>query len=399
MTAPAPFGPQPSARQLAWHRMEMYGFIHFTVNTFTGLQWGYGDEDPSIFNPRKLDARQWVRVARDAGLSGLILTAKHHDGFCLWPSAFTEHSVKNAPWKDGKGDVVQEFYEACQEYGLRMGIYLSPWDRNHAEYGREGYVNYYRQQLQELLNRYPGELFEMWFDGANGGDGYYGGTRETRTIDRKHYYRMPELYDIVRDLQPDACIFSDAGPDIRWVGNEQGRASHTCWARINPEGIYLGDVDQPQRLGCGEADGSCYRPAEVDVSLRPSWFFDPKEQAHSLDELLEIYFSSIGCGCGLNLNLPPNPDGLIADEDVQRLREFRAALDALFAHDIAAGKPVTASNVRDNAPEFSANQLTDGDYHSYWATDDDVCEAALTVNFGQVQRVGTVRLEEYIELG
>jgi Alpha-L-fucosidase len=202
--------------------MEYSMFVHFTVNTFTDKEWGYGDEKESVFNPSALDCRQWAKVARDAGMKGIIVTAKHHDGFCLWPSEFTEHSVKNSPWKNGKGDVLMELKQACSEYGLKLGVYLSPWDRNSSLYRTSGYLTYYRNQLRELLTNY-GPIFEVWFDGANGGDGYYGGARETRRIDNKTYYDWPNTHQIVRELQPDAVMFSDAGPDVRWVGNENGR--------------------------------------------------------------------------------------------------------------------------------------------------------------------------------
>ncbi len=399
MNAPAPHGALPASRQLAWHAMEMYGFVHFTVNTFTDREWGYGDESPQVFNPTALDTRQWARVAKETGLTGLILTAKHHDGFCLWPSRYTEHSVKNSPWRNGNGDVVQELYDACRAYGLKMGIYLSPWDRNHAAYGQPEYVQYFHYQLEELLSRYPGELFEVWFDGANGGDGYYGGARETRGIDRKTYYQFPRLFDTVRRLQPDAVMFSDAGPDVRWVGNESGRASATCWHTINPEGMSAGEVDDPNRLGWGEPDGSCWRPAEVDVSLRRGWFYHDAESPHALDELLAIYLSSVGNGACLNLNLPPDREGLIPARDVSRLREFRAVLNALFADDVASGKAVEADNTRGNDSAFAASHLTDGDPATYWAADDDVRAAMLIVDLGEKRRIHHLRIDEFIELG
>ena len=228
---PEPFGPLPSERQLAWHELEYYMFVHFTVNTFTDKEWGYGDEKEAVFNPSALDCHQWAKTASEAGMKGIIITAKHHDGFCLWPSAFTEHSVKNSPWKEGKGDVLKDLREACDEYGLKMGVYLSPWDRNSAVYGTPEYLVYYRDQLRELLTNY-GEIFEVWFDGANGGDGYYGGARETRRIDNKTYYDWPNTHEIVRELQPDAVMFSDAGPDVRWVGNESGMGSLTNWCLL-----------------------------------------------------------------------------------------------------------------------------------------------------------------------
>ncbi|MHB9109639.1 MAG: alpha-L-fucosidase [Armatimonadota bacterium] len=396
MHAPAPHDPVPSARQLRWHAMEFYGFLHFTVNTFTDKEWGYGDESPAVFNPTALDARQWARTAKEAGMTGLILTAKHHDGFCLWPSKFTEHSIKNSPWKGGNGDVVRELREACNEFGLKMGLYLSPWDRNHAAYGSPEYVAYYRNQLNELLTGY-GELFEIWFDGANGGDGFYGGARETRRIDRRTYYDFPILWQMVRERQPNAVMFSDAGPDIRWVGNESGLAGFTCWSKIDPEGIFVGEVDDLSRLGRGDADGSVWRPAEVDVSIRPGWFHHPHEAPRSLEELLTIYFASVGHGTCLLVNLPPDRRGLIPEDDVARLREFRAALDAIFRQDAAAGKPATASNTR--GPEFAADCVTDGDMNTYWAAEDDVREASVTVDLEETARIHAVRVEEFIPLG
>ena len=208
--APEPYGPLPSERQLTWHELEYYMFVHFTVNTFTDKEWGYGDEPETVFDPTDLDCRQWARVARDAGMKGIIITAKHHDGFCLWPSAFTEHSVKNSEWKAGKGDVILDLMNACNEFGLKLGIYLSPWDRNSAVYGTPEYLKYYRNQLNELLVNY-GDIFEVWFDGANGGDGYYGGANETRTIDRRTYYDWSNTYRLIRRLQPGIVIWNDGG--------------------------------------------------------------------------------------------------------------------------------------------------------------------------------------------
>ena len=395
---PAPRHPVPSARQLRWQGMEYYGFIHFTVNTFTDKEWGYGDESPAVFNPTALDTRQWARAASEAGMRGLILTAKHHDGFCLWPSRFTSHSVASSPWREGKGNVVREFVDACREYGLRAGLYLSPWDRNHPDYSRPAYVEYYRKQLEELLTQY-GDLFEVWFDGANGGDGYYGGAREQRSIDRSSYYQFPVLWEMVRKMQPDAVMFSDAGPDLRWVGNEAGYASATCWASMKAEGISPGQVDDLNRLGWGEVDGAIWRPAEVDVSIRPGWFYHENETPKTVEDLLAIYLTSVGHGCGLNLNIPPDRRGLFHETDIARLQEFRQAREALFARELTAGRPVTASNVRGNAPAFAANNLTDGCDDSYWAADDDVTQATLVLELGERTRIGAIRLEEHTPLG
>jgi alpha-L-fucosidase len=397
--APAAFGPVPSERQLRWHEMEYYGFLHFTVNTFTDKEWGYGDEDPTIFNPSAMDIRQWARVARDAGMKGLIITAKHHDGFCLWPSAYTEHSVKHAPWKDGKGDVVGELAAACKEYGLRMGVYLSPWDRNSAVYGTPEYLTYYRNQLRELLTNY-GDIFTVWYDGANGGDGYYGGAREERRIDRQTYYRWPEVHKIVRELQPMAVMFSDAGPDIRWVGNERGFGNETNYAALKRDELYPG-TPRSRELPEGHRDGNYWVPAEADVSIRPGWFYHAgqDDRVKSLDQLLEIYYRSVGMGCNLLLNIPPDRRGLIHENDVASLMALRKVLDQTFDEDLARGKLARASNVRGDDAQFGAAKLTDGDRNTYWAADDDVREARVSVNLGGPTTFNRLRIQEYIQLG
>src|ERR1022692_420784 len=306
---PTPYGPVPSARQIQWADMEFIGFAHFTVNTFTDREWGNGDESEKVFNPTDFDAGQIVGAARDAGMKELILTAKHHDGFCLWPSKFTEHSVKNSPWKNGQGDVVKEISAACRRYGIRFGVYLSPWDRNHKDYGHPEYLTYYRSQLRELLTHY-GNISEVWFDGANGGLGYYGGARETRTIDRMTYYDWPTTWQIVRDLQPMACLFSDVGPDVRWVGNERGIAGKTCWATLSPEGFSPGYANE-SRLNSGDRPGTRWIPAECDVSIRPGWFYHEKEDdaVKTPEQLLELYYQSVGRGANFLLNLPPDRRG------------------------------------------------------------------------------------------
>ncbi|MDZ7618551.1 MAG: alpha-L-fucosidase [Patescibacteria group bacterium] len=396
---PAPFGPLPRVRQLRWHEMEYYGFIHFTVNTFTDKEWGYGDEDPKIFNPTDLDPRQWAEVAKKAGMTGLIITAKHHDGFCLWPSKYTEHSVKNSPWKDGKGDVVAELAAACKANGLRMGVYLSPWDRNHADYGTPKYIEYYRNQMRELLTNY-GDVFEVWFDGANGGDGYYGGARETRRIDNRTYYDWPNTWSIVRQLQPMATMFSDGGPDVRWVGNESGTGSETNWATLRRDEFLPGHADR-DGLARGQADGTHWVPAEVDVSIRPGWFYHAHEdeKVKSVEKLVDIYYSSVGNGCTLLLNIPPDRRGRFHEIDCERLMGLRQVLDATFDRDLAAGKPATASNTRGNDLQFAAAKVTDGDRNTYWAADDDVRAAELVVELGAPTELNRVRVQEHIALG
>ena len=396
---PAPFGPVPSARQLAWHDLELYGFAHFTVNTFTDKEWGYGDESPELFNPTDFSAEQIVRAAADAGMKGLIVTAKHHDGFCLWPSKFTEHSVKNSPWKNGHGDMVKEFADACRQQGLKFGVYLSPWDRNSAVYGRPEYITYYRNQLRELLTNY-GPIFEVWFDGANGGDGYYGGAREKRNIDRKTYYDWPNTWQIVRELQPGACLFSDGGPEVRWVGNERGQAGDPCWATLNRDDFAPGEADS-KRLNHGDRPGTHWLPAECDVSIRPGWFYHAKEDSRvkSPKQLMDLYFASVGRGASFLLNLPPDRRGRIPEADVKSLTEFRRRLDALFAVDLAHGAKVTASNVRGGDRQFAASNVTDARRDTYWATDDAVTNAEVIFDLGKPVTFSVVRLREFLPLG
>jgi alpha-L-fucosidase len=338
MRAPKPRIPVPSERQLKWHALEAYGFIHFSINTFTDKEWGYGDEPPELFNPSEFEADQIASTLMAAGLKGLVLTCKHHDGFCLWPSQHTEYSVKNSLRKNGTGDMVREFADACTRHDLKFGVYLSPRDRKQADYGTPAYLEYYRAQLRELLSNY-GPIFEVWCDGANGGDGYYGGAREARTIDNETYYDWDNTWQIVRQLQPDACIFSDAGPDVRWVGNEQGFAGDPCWSTINPEGIWPGHSAR-EHLNRGDRNATHWIPAEVDVSVRPSWFFHENETIKPVSHLLKIYFESVGRGANLILDLAPDRRGLIPQDDVAVLKEWKRILTETFANDLAASAHV-----------------------------------------------------------
>lgn len=381
--------------------MEYYAFIHFNMNTFTGKEWGAGDESPELFNPSDLDCRQWARICKAAGMKGIIITAKHHDGFCLWPSAFTEHSVKNSPWKDGKGDLLKELREACDEYGLKLGLYLSPWDRNHAEYGHPEYLIYFRNQLTEILTHY-GEIFEVWFDGANGGSGYYGGANETRTIDRETYYDWEQIRQLVLSLQPKAIIFSDNGPGARWIGNEQGFAGETCWALLNPDSIVIGAAgDKLKLLNEGDEYGNCWIPGEVDVSIRPGWYYHPAEDSlvKSTEKLLQIYFNSVGRGANLLLNIPVDRRGLINENDSVALIQCRKALDTLFARDLAKGTRIEASNTRGGETRYQALNVIDGNKESYWAADDSVTRASLTLDFERPARINHLLVQEYIPLG
>jgi alpha-L-fucosidase len=395
-TPPEPYGPIPTERQLRWHEMEFYGFLHFTVNTFTDKEWGYGDESPALFNPTAFDANQIVSTAKAAGMKGLILTAKHHDGFCLWPSRYTEHSVKNSPWKGGQGDVVKEIAEACRRHKIKFGVYLSPWDRNHPDYARPEYITYYRNQLRELLTGY-GDIFTVWFDGANGGDGYYGGARETRKIDNRTYYDWPQTWQIVRELMPYAVMFSDAGPDFRWVGNESGFAGDPCWATLNAEGRYPGGPSAG--LNSGERPGTHWIPAECDVSIRPGWFYHAKEDSKvkTPKQLLDIYYKSVGRGACLNLNLPPDRRGLIHENDIASLQEFRRILDATFAKNLAKDAKLTASSTRGKA--FAARHLTDRKRDTYWVSEPSVTTPEVVVELKRPTTFNVVNLREYLPLG
>jgi alpha-L-fucosidase len=395
--APEPFGPVPSERQLAWHDMEYYMFVHFTVNTFTDKEWGYGDEQESVFNPSQLDCRQWAKVAKDAGMKGIIITAKHHDGFCLWPSKYTGHSVKNSVWNGGKGDVLKELRKACDEFGLKMGVYLSPWDRNSAVYGTPAYITYYRNQLHELLTEY-GNIFEVWFDGANGGDGYYGGARETRKIDNKTFYDWKNTHSIVRELQPSAVMFSDAGPDVRWVGNESGMGSLTNWCLLNKNEMYPGG-NFAKILGAGQEDGNYWVPAEVDVSIRKGWFYHMNQDSlvRSPENLMELYYSSVGRNSNLLLNIPPDRRGLLHENDVKSLLAFRELLKREFETDIAKGKKAIASSVRGKG--YEAANAIDGNPDTYWATEDAQKSGDITIDLGKETEINRIILQEYIKLG
>jgi alpha-L-fucosidase len=396
---PIPYGPVPSARQLHWQEMEFIGFLHFTVNTFTDREWGGGDEDPKLFNPTAFDASQIVAIARDAGMKQLILTAKHHDGFCLWPSKFTEHSIKHSPWKNCQGDIVKEISDACRQNSLKFGVYLSPWDRNHRHYGKAEYLAYYRNQLRELLTGY-GTISEVWFDGANGGQGHYGGANETRTINRKTYYDWPATWQIVRDLQPAACIFSDAGPDIRWVGNERGIAGETCWATLNTADFAPGEADEG-RLNHGDRPGTHWVPAECDVSIRKGWFFHEKENAtvKTPSELVDLYYASVGRGAVLLLNLPPDRRGQIHDTDARSLREFRRILDSTFANDLARKAKAAGSNIRGDDARFAPGNVVDDRRDTYWTTEDSINTPELVLDLSRPVTFNVVRLREYLPLG
>ncbi len=383
---------RPSPQQLAWQELEFIAFIHYTVNAFTDKEWGDGTEDPAIFNPTELDVRQWVKTCKDAGMKMIILTAKHHDGFCLWPSRYTDHSVKSSPYKNGKGDIVGELARACREAGLKLGLYLSPWDRHEPTYGdTEGYNRFYKNQLREILTNY-GEVTEVWFDGAKGPDA------------KDMEYHWNDYYAIVRELQPGAVIFN--GPDIRWVGNERGYARESEWSVMNRNEQPFGFINPTQKdLGSlealGQGDHLIWYPAETDVSIRPGWFYHAREddKVKSVEHLLDIYFSSVGYNSVLLLNLPPDKRGLIHENDVRRLREFRKVLDAIFDENLAAGAKATASNVKGDNPAFAADKITGGDKDTYWTTDDWTTAATVEFDLGAERTFNVAELAEHIKIG
>lgn len=396
---PESFGPLPTQKQLDWHEMEFYAFVHFSLNTFTNKEWGYGDESPELFNPTNLDVRQWARVVKAAGMKGIILVAKHHDGFCLWPSAYTERSVKNSPWQNGKGDLVKELAAACKEYDLKLGLYLSPWDRNRADYGKPEYVTYFRNQLKELLTNY-GDVFEMWFDGANGGDGYYGGANETRKINTLEYYNWDETYKLIYKIAPKTLVWGVGPSEARWIGNEEGRAGKTNWSLLRQKDELAGKVNYTEFMS-GHENGEKWVPGEADVSIRPGWFYHAVEddKVRPLDEMVDIYYESIGRNATLLLNLPVDRRGLVHENDEARLKEFVATIKEDFKTELLAGSKITADNTRGNNNQFAPKNVVDGNKDTYWATDDNIKTASIVFEFDKPKAVDRILLQEYIKLG
>lgn len=395
--APAPLGPVPSENQMRWHEMEYYAFIHFSLNTYTDQSWGFGNEDIKLFNPTKLDSREWVRVCKESGMTGVIITAKHHSGFCLWPSKYTDYSVKNAPWKNGQGDVVRDVAQACKEFGLKFGVYLSPWDRNRADYGNPEYITYFRNQLTELLTQY-GPVFEVWFDGANGGTGYYGGANENRRIDSKTYYDWPNTYALVRKLQPNILIWNDGGDrgDLRWVGTESGFVGETNWSQLNAKGEVIWSM-----LHFGLEGGDSWVPAEVNTSIRPEWFYHPIEddKVKTVPQLLDAYYNSIGRNATFLLNFPIMPDGTIHPTDVKHAVEMGKVVKETFAVNLANKARAEASNTRGSSKNFDPQHAIDEKKDTYWATDDNVNHASLAIAFDKPTLFNRFMAQEYIRLG
>ncbi|TCC91607.1 alpha-L-fucosidase [Pedobacter frigiditerrae] len=394
---------KPSTRQLRWQQLELTAFFHFGVNTFTNREWGDGKEDPKIFNPTKLDARQWVRTMKEAGFKQVILTAKHHDGFCLWPSKFTEHSVKNSPWKGGKGDVVKEVAAACKEYKIGFGVYLSPWDRNHKDYGDSKIYNeYFVNQLTELLSNY-GKVDEVWFDGANG----------TGPNGKKPVYDFANWYKLIRKLQPSATI-AVMGPDVRWVGTESGYGRETEWSVLPadenmlkaiadnsqkevafvPAGDKMGE-DLGSRSKILNAKGLVWYPAETDVSIRDGWFYHPEQdnKVKTPEKLMDIYFSSVGRNSVLLLNVPPDKNGLVSESDVKTLKDWSFLRNELFAENIAKQASLKASNGN------NVNSILDGSQHTYYVASPKDTAATINLTFSKPVEFDVLSLQENIAIG
>lgn len=409
------FEVRPSRRQLEWQRLEFYGFIHFGINTMTGREWGMGHEDIELFNPVNLDAEQWVSICKSAGMRALILTCKHHDGFCLWPSRYSRHTVANTPWRQGKGDVVREVADACQRQGLKFGVYLSPWDRTEASYG-EGrlYDDFYVHQLTELLTHY-GEIACVWLDGANG-EGPSG---------KKQYYDWDRYYETIRRLQPE-CVISVCGPDIRWVGNEAGHTRQEEWSVV-PK--FLCDAEKTAEKSQQADDGEFARslnsmdedlgsrkaiakysnedwvwyPAEVNTSIRPGWFYHPEEdrQVRSGNELFDIYLHAVGGNATFLLNLPPNPQGIIVKEDCQALAHLGRKIKQLSHENLAFHARIqVSSNIEDSEGAVERlHKLLDSQSEAGWRPAENDTEPWVQLALENEVTINTIMLQEQIQLG
>lgn len=376
------FGPLPAAPQLAWHETEYYWFVHFGPNTFTDKEWGIGDEPEDIFNPTQLDCRQWAGTAKAAGAKGIIITAKHHDGFCLWPSKYSTHTVRESKWRNGKGDVVKELSLACKEYGLKFGVYLSPWDRNHPKYGTPAYNEVFVNMMKEIFTNY-GPITEFWWDGANG-EGPNG---------KKQEYDWPLFRETIKKLSPNTVVFSDVGPQIRWVGNENGFAGATNWNLLNVNGFTAGaGAPSAETLNSGNMYGEKWIPAECDVSIRPGWFYhkEEDEKVKSPEALFNLYLKSVGRGSTLLLNVPPDRRGLINEHDSASLMGFRKLRENNFRQNLLAKPSVVIKN---SSTGKHITTLTDGKQATYEKLD------SISIQFKTATTINAIILQEPIQLG
>lgn len=391
---PKPLYPVPTEAQLAWQQLETYAFIHFGLNTFNDLEWGYGDTPASTFNPAALDCDQWAATLKKCGMKAIILTAKHHDGFCLWPSESTDYNISKSPYKNGEGDIVRELSEACEKYDLKFGIYCSPWDRNNARYAYPEYVETYHRQIQELTKNY-GPLFEFWFDGANGGNGYYGGANETRQIDPDNYYDYQRAKDTVLSRHPDAMIFGGSYQTVRWIGNEKGFAGETNWCNV-PQ-ITSRTALEITTFGC--ENGTEWQPAEVDVSIRPGWFYHQNEDAKvkTAKELCDIYYHSVGRNANLLLNFPVALDGKIHSVDSTNAVKFYEIISNEFKNNVLANAKTHADNERGH--RYSASKVNDNNPETYWATTDDYPYGTISFSLDKPVTISRLIIQEYVKLG
>lgn len=393
---PAAVYPIPTEAQIKWQKLETYAFIHYGLCTYNDSEWGFGDADPKIFNPSGLDVNQWVSTLKEAGMKGVLFTIKHHDGFGLWPSEHGSYNISQAPVQDGKGDLLRDVIEACKRNDMKIGLYISPWDRNHAQYGEKEYADYFQNQISEVLEKYCTDidLFEFWFDGANGGDGYYGGAGGIRNIDPSTYYRYEEAAEKIHSKFPEAMIFGGTVPSIRWIGNESGWAGETNWS------MYQDELKRRHANAMwGDRDGAQWMPGEVDVSVRPGWFYHDREshQLRSIGTLVDYYYQSVGRNANLLLNVPIDKAGRIATADSARITQWKKVIDSHFSQDLAQQAKVTASTTRGRG--FAASNVNDNDWDSYWAAPDGELTGTLTLDFKSPVEVNTLLLQEYIPLG
>ena len=394
-SAPKPYGAVPTANQLAWHEMEYFGLVCYGLNTYTGQEWGYGDVSTDVFQPTDLNTDQWARVAKESGMTGLILVAKHHDGFCLWPSKTTDYTIAATSWKNGKGDVLGDLSKSCKKYGLKLGVYVSPWDRNHAEYGNEKYIKDYFEQWREVLTNY-GEVFEVWFDGANGGTGYYGGARERRSIP-KDYYQYDKVFKLIKDLQPKTIFFGGINTDAaRWVGNESGYANETNWCTFSDT-----QTSDRELRESGVKGGKYWLPAEADTTILypKKWYFNSNSKPRTLKQFTDLYYTTIGRNAIFNLGLSIAPSGCIHDDDVKSMLAQKKQIDKELAHNLAKDSAITATQTRHNNKTYGSQQSIDGNTKTYWATSDGTNTASLTIDFKKSTTFNRLLLQEYIALG